>query len=110
MKPSEVGAFYYSNLNKIVLPAGILQQPFFNTTFPSAFNFGALGTFLAHELTHGFDDDGRKFDLHGNLGPWWSDATTEKFEKRAECFVQQYANYNINGQVLNGLETLGELN
>ena len=107
MKPSTVGAYYKRILNQIILPVGTFQPPFFNATFHPAFNFGALGTFMAHELTHGFDERGRKYDANGNLRQWWGDSTVYRFKKRAECLVEQYANYSINGQKLDGVGTIG---
>ena len=108
MKPLTVNACYYASFNQIILPIGMFQLPFFNVKFPPAFNFGALGSIMAHELTHGFDNDGRKYDSFGNLVSWWNNATTKRFEKLAECFEDQYANYNINGQRLDGIGTIGK--
>ncbi|KZS20196.1 Endothelin-converting enzyme 1 [Daphnia magna] len=108
MTPSMVNAYYTPNKNQIVFPAGILQQPFFDNSFPYALNFGAMGVVMGHELTHAFDDQGREFDRNGDLAPWWNNATIERFQKRTECLVQQYSSYTINGQPLNGKQTLGE--
>nr|CAG4635968.1 EOG090X01U4 [Eubosmina coregoni] len=108
MTPSTVNAYYTPNKNQIVFPAGILQQPFFDITYPYSLNFGAMGVVMGHELTHAFDDQGREFDQDGDLAPWWNNATIERFQKQAECLVQQYSSYNINGQPLNGKQTLGE--
>lgn len=110
MTPSMVNAYYTPNKNQIVFPAGILQQPFFDNSFPYALNFGAMGVVMGHELTHAFDDQGREFDRNGDLAPWWNNATIERFQKRTECLVQQYSSYTINGQPLNGKQTLGMLN
>ena len=107
MTPSTVNAYYTPNKNQIVFPAGILQQPFFDNSFPFALNFGAMGVVMGHELTHAFDDQGREFDRDGDLAPWWNNATIERFQKRTECLVQQYSSYTINGQPLNGKQTLG---
>lgn len=75
MTPSTVNAYYTPNKNQIVFPAGILQQPFFDTSYPEALNFGAMGVVMGHELTHAFDDQGREFDRDGDLAPWWNNAT-----------------------------------
>lgn len=109
MTPSTVNAYYTPNKNQIVFPAGILQQPFFDNSFPNALNFGAMGVVMGHELTHAFDDQGREFDRDGDLAPWWNNATIERFQKRTECLVQQYSSYSINGQPLNGKQTLGKV-
>jgi predicted metalloendopeptidase len=109
MTPSMVNAYYTPNKNQIVFPAGILQQPFFDNSFPYALNFGAMGVVMGHELTHAFDDQGREFDRNGDLAPWWNNATIERFQKRTECLIQQYSSYTINGQPLNGKQTLGML-
>ena len=93
MTPPTVNAYYTPNKNQIVFPAGILQKPFFDTSFPSSLNFGAMGVVMGHELTHAFDDQGREFDKDGDLAPWWNNATIERFQQRTECLVQQYSSY-----------------
>ncbi|HSV07758.1 MAG TPA: M13 family metallopeptidase, partial [Candidatus Binatus sp.] len=85
--PPTVNAYYNPSLNEIVFPAGILQPPFFVPAAPDAVNYGAIGMVMGHELTHGFDDQGRKFDGHGNLRDWWSPAVAEAFTQRAGCLV-----------------------
>ena len=109
MTPSTVNAYYSPTQNNINFPAGILQPPFFDAKLDDAVNFGSIGAVIGHELTHGFDDQGRKFDPQGNRADWWTDADAKEFDKRAECFVEQYGAYTAVGDVkLNGKLTLGE--
>ena len=109
MTPPTVNAYYSSGQNNINFPAGILQPPFFDRRMDDAVNFGAIGAVIGHELTHGFDDQGRKFDPQGNLRDWWTAEDAREFEKRADCFVRQYSAYNATaGTKLNGKLTLGE--
>ncbi len=104
-----VNAYYSSTLNEMVFPAGIMQTPFFKPDAPVPANFGGLGMVMGHELTHGFDDQGRKFDGDGNLHEWWSKAVTKAFEQKAACVAKQYDGYVATGDVhLNGKLTLGE--
>jgi predicted metalloendopeptidase len=93
----------------MVFPAGILQPPFYTQGANDAVNYGAIGFVWGHELTHGFDDEGRKYDAKGNLTDWWSPAVGQEFERRAECVVKQYDAYPVLEDVkLNGKLTLGE--
>lgn len=108
MTPSTINAYYMPPSNQIVFPAGILQPPFYDVTFPKSVNFGSMGVFMGHELTHAFDDTGRLYDKYGNLHQWWKNSTIINFQKRAQCFVEQYSNYDVQGTKLNGLLTLGE--
>ncbi len=109
MSPPTVNAYYSSTLNEMVFPAGIMQVPFFKPDAPVPVNYGGLGMVMGHELTHGFDDQGRKFDGDGNLHEWWSPAVTKAFEERAACVAKQYDGYVATGDVhLNGKLTLGE--
>jgi endothelin-converting enzyme/putative endopeptidase len=110
MTPPTVNAYYMPLQNNINFPAGILQPPFFERRMDDAVNFGAVGSVIGHELTHGFDDQGRKFAANGNLADWWTAADATEFEKRAACFVDQYGAYTVaGGEVkLNGKLTLGE--
>src|SRR5712692_12024898 len=85
MTPPTVNAYYSGWYNEIVFPAGILQPPFFDKTMDDAVNFGGIGVVIGHELTHGFDDQGRKFDPQGNLRDWWTEQDGKEFEKRASC-------------------------
>jgi endothelin-converting enzyme/putative endopeptidase len=109
MTPPTVNAYYSSQENNINFPAGILQPPFFDRAMDDAVNFGGIGAVIGHELTHGFDDQGRQFDADGNLNDWWTADDAKAFEERAACFVDQYAGYTAVDDVrLNGKLTLGE--
>ncbi|XP_075718016.1 endothelin-converting enzyme 2 isoform X2 [Rhinoderma darwinii] len=108
MTPQTVNAYYLPNKNEIVFPAGILQAPFYAPTHPKALNFGGIGVVMGHELTHAFDDQGREYDEDGNLRPWWQNSSLEAFKNRTECMVSQYNTYSVNGEKVNGRQTLGE--
>ena len=109
MTPPTVNAYYHPLENNINFPAGILQPPFFDPKLDDAPNYGAIGGVIGHELTHGFDDMGRKFDAEGNLKDWWTPEDAAAFEKRAQCFVEQYSAYTaVDGVKVNGKLTLGE--
>jgi len=109
MTPPTVNAYYNPLENNINFPAGILQPPFFNRAADDAVNFGAAAAVVGHELTHGFDDQGRRFDAQGNLRDWWTPADGKAFEERAACIDQQYSGYTAVADVkLNGKLTLGE--
>ena len=109
MTPPTVNAYYNPQMNDINFPAGILQPPFFDTEVPDAVNLGAIGAVIGHELTHGFDDSGRKFDAKGNMEDWWTPEDAKAFESRAQCFVDQYGGYEaVSGVKVNGKLTLGE--
>lgn len=109
MSPPTVNAYYNPALNEMVFPAGILQAPFFNRAAPEPVNYGAIGMVVGHELTHGFDDQGRKYDAKGNLADWWTPEVAKEFDRRAACLVEQYAAYETApGVKLNGELTLGE--
>ena len=109
MTPPTVNAYYSGNRNEIVFPAGILQPPFFDKTMDDAINFGGIGSVIGHELTHGFDDQGRKFDPQGNLRDWWTEQDGKEFEKRASCIADEYSGFTaIDDLKLNGRLTLGE--
>jgi predicted metalloendopeptidase len=109
MSPPTVNAYYDPTLNEIVFPAGILQQPFFDHSFPAAMNYGSMGMVMGHELTHGFDDEGRKFDGDGRLTEWWAPEVSARFDERAACVVKQYNNYPIaDGINIKGDLTVGE--
>ncbi|KAM7235020.1 hypothetical protein CapIbe_013840 [Capra ibex] len=106
-----VNAFYSPNRNQIVFPAGILQPPFFSKEQPQALNFGGIGMVIGHEITHGFDDNGRNFDKNGNMLDWWSNFSAQHFREQSECMVYQYGNYSwdlADDQNVNGFSTLGE--
>lgn len=109
MPPAIVNAYYNSSHNQMVFPAGILQPPYFSAEFPMAMNFGGIGMVMGHELTHGFDDSGRKFDGQGVLREWWDPSATTKFAERAKCVENLYGGIEVlPGVKLNGLLTLGE--
>lgn len=108
MTPPTVNAYYMPTKNGIVFPAGILQAPFYAQNHPKALNFGGIGVVMGHELTHAFDDQGREYDKDGNLRPWWQNSSVEAFKNRTECMVDQYTQYTINGEHINGKQTLGE--
>uniref|UniRef100_A0A3B3SV54 Membrane metalloendopeptidase like 1 n=1 Tax=Paramormyrops kingsleyae TaxID=1676925 RepID=A0A3B3SV54_9TELE len=106
-----VNAFYSPNRNQIVFPAGILQPPFFSKHQLQALNFGGIGMVIGHEITHGFDDNGRNFDKDGNMNNWWSNYSAEHFKEQSQCMVQQYGNFCwklAGGQNVSGISTLGE--
>jgi putative endopeptidase len=109
MTPPTVNAYYSGSFNEIVFPAGILQPPFFDKSMDDAVNFGGIGLVIGHELTHGFDDQGRKFDPHGNLHDWWTEQDGKEFEKRVSCVADEYSNFvAVDDLKLNGRLTLGE--
>ncbi|HZQ21296.1 MAG TPA: M13 family metallopeptidase [Terriglobales bacterium] len=109
MTPPTVNAYYNGSRNEIVFPAGILQPPFFDKSKDDAVNFGGIGAVIGHELTHGFDDQGRKFDPQGNLRDWWTTQDGTEFEKRAGCVANEYGSFvAVDDQKLNGKLTLGE--
>ncbi len=109
MTPPTVNAYYDPQKNDINFPAGILQPPLFSTASDAAPNYGNTGGTIGHELTHGFDDEGRKFDAQGNLKDWWTPEDGKEFEKRAACISDQYSQYTVIDDVkINGKLTLGE--
>jgi predicted metalloendopeptidase len=109
MTPPTVNAYYSGPYNEIVFPAGILQPPFFDKKMDDAVNFGGVGLVIGHELTHGFDDQGRKYDPQGNLRDWWTAEDGKEFEKRAGCIANEYGNFiAVDDLKLNGKLTLGE--
>ncbi|MCF7808382.1 MAG: M13 family metallopeptidase [Candidatus Marinimicrobia bacterium] len=109
MSPQTVNAYYSPSLNEIVFPAGILQPPFFWPEGDEAVNYGAIGVVIGHEITHGFDDQGRKFDAKGNMEDWWTEADAEAFQEKAQLVVDQYNNFYVTDSVhVNGELTLGE--
>ena len=109
MTPPTVNAYYNPTENNINFPAGILQPPFYDNRLDDAVNYGGVGAVVGHELTHGFDDSGRKFDLQGNVRDWWTAEDAKEFEKRAECFINEYSSFTpVDNVHLNGKLTLGE--
>jgi putative endopeptidase len=93
--PATVNAGYNPTRNDITFPAGILQPPFYDPAADDAYNYGGIGTVIGHEMTHGFDDQGAKFDAEGNLRNWWTDADLKNFQSRAECIAKQYGEYPV---------------
>ena len=109
MTPQTVNAYYNPPANEIVFPAAILQPPFFDVSADDAINYGAIGAVIGHEISHGFDDQGRKYDGHGNLTDWWTDTDNDEFHRRAQALVKQYsAEEPFPGMHVNGELTLGE--
>ena len=109
MTPPTVNAYYNPNMNEIVFPAGILQPPFFYAKADDAMNYGGIGAVIGHEMTHGFDDQGRQFDASGNLRDWWSADSAAKFKERSQAIVTQYSEYEpLPGLHVNGELTQGE--
>lgn len=109
MSPQMVNAYYNPLANEIAFPAGILQPPFFSKDYPKALNYGGIGMVMAHEVSHGFDDSGRKFSATGELTEWWAPEVSTRFDERAECIVKQYEGYEIQPDLfVNGKLTLGE--
>ncbi|XP_037695346.1 endothelin-converting enzyme 2 isoform X4 [Choloepus didactylus] len=108
MTPQTVNAYYLPTKNEIVFPAGILQVPFYARNHPKALNFGGIGVVMGHELTHAFDDQGREYDKEGNLRPWWQNESLAAFRNHTACMEEQYSQYQVNGERLNGRQTLGE--
>jgi putative endopeptidase len=109
MTPPTVNAYYNPLKNEIVFPAGILQPPFFDAKADDAVNYGGIGSVIGHEMTHGFDDQGRKFDAHGNLSNWWTDQDLKNYKERAACVEKQFDGYEVEpGLQENGKLVLGE--
>lgn len=109
MTPPTVNAYYNPPFNEIVFPAGILQFPFFDNNADDAINYGAIGAVIGHEMTHGFDDQGRQYDKKGNLHDWWTKEDAEKFKAKAQKVVEQYDQYTVLDSLhVNGELTLGE--
>ena len=112
--PSEVNAAYMPPYNEILFPAGILQPPFFHGDLPSVINYGAFGSVAGHEVSHGFDNSGRTYDADGKLFDWWGDDTEAEYNRRIDCFKNQFNNITITvpGATqpyrVNGTLTLGE--
>jgi len=109
MAPHVVNAYYHPLRNEIVFPAGILQSPFFSLEADDAVNYGAIGSIIGHEITHGFDDQGSRFDADGNVRDWWTPDDRSEFESRAQVVIDQYNGFEIeDGLNVNGELTLGE--
>ena len=109
MTPPTVNAYYNPAMNDINFPAGVLQPPLYDAKMDDAPNYGNTGGTIGHELTHGFDDQGRKYDAKGNLRDWWTKEDAEKFTQRTQCIEDQYSKYVVVDDVhINGKLTLGE--
>jgi predicted metalloendopeptidase len=108
MTPQTVNAYYHPSHNEIVFPAAILQPPFFDASADLAVQYGSLGSVVGHEMTHGFDDQGRKYDSEGNLRDWWSNEDATEYERRAQKMIEQATRVEIYGNQLNGQLTCGE--
>ena len=113
MTASTVNAYYSPPINEIVFPAGIMQFPFFGGDLPGYINYGGFGAVAGHELSHAFDPNGRKYDIDGKLKDWWTNRTSAEFNKRAQCFIDEYSNFTVtmpNGTALHvkGKQTVGE--
>jgi len=109
MTAPTVNAYYDPSRNQMVFPAGILQQPFFNTSYPHSMNYGGIGLVMGHELTHGFDNQGRLYNGDGLLTNWWDSATNQKFNDKVQCVIDQYSKFEvIPGVFINGRLTQGE--
>lgn len=108
MNAHSINAYYSPNMNEIVFPAGILQEPFFSIKQDIAYNFGGFGMVIGHEITHGFDDEGSKFDADGNLNNWWSKNDFVKYKEKTDNIEKQYNQYTIENHQVNGKLTLGE--
>jgi putative endopeptidase len=109
MTPPTVNAYYNPSMNEIVFPAGIMQPPFFNPDADDALNYGGMGAIIGHELTHGFDDEGNKFDSKGNMVNWWTSSDKKKFEDKTGMIIKQFSGYVVLDTMhVNGALTLGE--
>jgi len=109
MTPQTVNAYYNPNMNEIVFPAAILQPPFFNLAADDAVNYGGIGAVIGHEIGHGFDDQGSKYDGDGNLVSWWTEEDRKRFEERTKALIAQYDTYEaLPGEHVNGAFTIGE--
>jgi putative endopeptidase len=109
MTPPTVNAYFNPSMNEIVFPAGILQPPFFDVTMDEPVNYGAIGAVIGHEITHGYDDQGRHYDASGNLVDWWTEEDTKEFDSRAQKVVDEYNGFEaLPGLHVNGKLTLGE--
>lgn len=108
MTPQTVNAYYSPEMNEIVFPAGILQPPFFNQEADDAVNYGGIGVVIGHEMTHGFDDQGCKYDEKGNLNNWWTEEDAARFKERTQQLVKLFNEFELRGYHINGELTLGE--
>ena len=100
--PQTINAYYSAMMNEIILPLGILQHPFYKPDRPAVLNYGGIGFSIGHELSHAFDDHGRRYNGAGDLESWWSEETLAKFREHTECLVEQYGNLSLAGKGING--------
>lgn len=108
MMPDEVNAFFSSTYNNMAVLAGLLQRPYFDRAYPQSFLYGSMGMISGHELTHGFDNAGRRYDKNGNMNDWWTATSAAQFQDRSQCMVDQYSQFEIDGTHFNGQFTLAE--
>ena len=109
MTPQTINAYYDPSMNNLNIPAGILQAPFFDPKAPAALNYGSIGFVMGHEMTHGFDDQGAKFNGHGNLKDWWTPSDLAKFNKATQCIINQFSGYVVDGDMhVQGKLVVGE--
>ena len=109
MTPMTINAYFDFTQNELVFPAAVLQPPFFDPNADPAVNYGGIGAVIGHEISHGFDDQGRHFDLHGSLADWWTEADAASYQARADALATQYSGYEaLPGLKVNGKLTLGE--
>jgi putative endopeptidase len=109
MTPQTINAYYDPSMNNLNIPAGILQAPFFDPNAPAAVNYGSIGFVIGHEMTHGFDDQGAKFDGQGNLNDWWTPSDLAKFNQATQCIVNQFSGYVVDGDLhVQGKLVVGE--
>jgi len=108
MTPDIANAFYMPEDNSINMIPGLMQFPLFDSSLPAAINLASYGWVIGHELTHGFDNDGRLYDGLGREVDWWSQRSIDQFQQRSQCFVDQYSNESVFGFHINGTQTLGE--
>ena len=101
MTPPTVNAYYNALMAEIVFPAGILQPPYFDLNADDAVNYGAIGGVISHELSHGFDDQGRKFDMKGNMADWWTPEDAKNYTQRATCVEEQFSAFRVEEVGLN---------
>jgi len=108
MLPHTINAYFHPELNEIVFPAAILQPPYFDPSADDSYNYGSIGTVIGHEMTHGYDDQGRKYDHNGNLNNWWTKKDSIQFDKKAKKIIEQYNKYKLFDTNVNGELTQGE--
>ena len=108
MESYRVNSYYEAIHNEIVLPAGILQPPYFDINADNSLNYGGIGTIIGHELTHGFDDTGKQFNEYGIMKNWWKKSNSEIYNKKVKLLIEQYDNYKLYNQTVNGKLTISE--